>query len=222
MRVSSLLSSAVVAAMASTSMAVTLAEFTFETSVPALDNSQSAGPYTAEGGIFAAESVALGVHASPNTDWTNPVGNGSGESFSSNDWAFGDYYEFRVPTTGYQDITFSWHQTRSSTGPATFELTFSTDGVNFTSLTTYTVPTVTWSAGSPDATNQSVFGPIDVPGAEDASLVYFRLVAAVAPGGTGGTSRVDNIVVAGTPVPEPATLSLLVLGTVMLRGRRGR
>ena len=55
-----------------------LAAWTFETSVPV-----NGGPHQAEGGVFAASSTALGATGGT---YSNPVGNGSLESFSSNGW----------------------------------------------------------------------------------------------------------------------------------------
>ena len=43
---------------------------------------QDAGPYSAEEGVVGADSFASGHHASEGTDYTNPSGNGSAESFS--------------------------------------------------------------------------------------------------------------------------------------------
>ncbi len=195
-----------------------LANWTFETSVPA-----TSGPHTAEAGVNAATSFANGFHASASVVYSNPVGNGSLESFSSNFWAIGDYYQFSTSSAGYQNISIAWHQTRSSTGPAIFDLQWSTDGSSFTTLLNdYIVPADTWSSiGLPLVT--SMFGPVAGPAALDnQATIYFRLTADSAPGSTAGTNRVDNIVIAGDVIPAPATLAVLSLaGVIATRRRRG-
>jgi hypothetical protein len=203
-----------------------LAHWTFEVSIPDAPNSQVAGPYAAELGANAAGSFASGQHASANTDFSNPSGNGSAESFSSNEWAIGDYYQFTTSTLGYQDITFGWDQTRSGTGPGTFDLEWSIDGVNFTALVNdYTVLLNdagnggVWNSGTyvPNYT----FAPVLAPAAlNNQPIVYFRLTNQVTPGGNAGTNRVDDVMIGGT-VPGPASAALLgVAGLVVIRRRR--
>jgi len=205
--------------LASAAFGDDLAVWTFETSVPT-----NAGPHAAEGGIYGGQ--ARGLHADPATVYSNPSGNGSLESFSSNFWSVGDYYEFQTSSVNYQNINIAWDQARSSTGPGTFDLRWSTDGTTFTTLVdNYTV--LENSAANGGAWNSTtrilnyVFGPIAGPGTLDnQATIYFRLVNEVAPGGTAGTNRVDNIIVSGTLIPEPATLALLALGGLPLLRRR--
>lgn len=205
-----LLIGAIVLGLSGSTFADTLANWTFETSVPA-----TAGPHAAEAGINAASSFASGVHASGSTVYSNPAGNGSAESFSSTHWAIGDYYQFTTSTTGFGNLSFSWHQSRSATGPATFDLAWSIDGSSFTTLVdNYVVPEATWSSGSTHA--GSIFGAISAPaGLANQPLVYFRLIADSAASSTAGTNRVDNIVISATAVPLPLAvwggLGLLVM-----------
>lgn len=203
--------------LAAPSLADTLAHWTFETSLPNGTGSNN-GPYAAEAGIFAASSPASGFHADPATVWSNPVGNGSFESFSSNTWAVGDYYQFRTSTAGYENIVVSWEQTRSGTGPGTFDAAWSTDGVTFTNFANdYVVDQVTWTSGAHTAGSAFTF---NLPaGAADSADLYIRLVNDIAPGGTGGTNRVDDIQIEGTLIPEPASLALLAAGLGLIRRR---
>ena len=109
--------------MAGVVQAATLAEWTFEVSIPA-----NAGPHAAEGGIFGGD--AYGWHEDESVVYSNPVGNGSLESFSSNYWSVGDYYEFQTSSLGYTGVEIQFDQTRSGTGPATFDLLISTNNDN--------------------------------------------------------------------------------------------
>lgn len=192
-----------------------LARWTFESSVPT-----TGGPFAAEAGVYAASSFATGFHADPSVVYSNPVGNGSGESFSSNFWTAGDYYQFTGSTIGYTDITIGFDQTRSGTGPADFSLYYSIDGSNFNLVTSYVVDQVTWSFG----THQpgAVFGPFSLPGdAANQSELTFRLVSDLTPGNTGGTNRVDNAFIAGTAIPTPGAVALFgAAGLVAARRRR--
>ena len=213
------------AVSASASGGVVLAQWTFETSGPGLvlSNSMASPAANAEGGVFAgAASVASGLHASAETDWSSPVGNGSTESFSANTWAVGDYWQFTTSSVAFTGISIEWHQTRSSTGPATFDLLWSTDGSTFTPLLNdYSVPDVTWaSAGSPQA--MSIFGPQAGPaGLDNQATIYFRLVCDAAPGGASGTNRIDNVVISAG-VPAPGALPALALAGLLGCARRRR
>ncbi len=214
---------------ASAAHADVLADWTFEVSGPifaALNNTPVSGSYAAEGGLFAATSFARGVHASANTDYSSPAGNGSAESFSSNEWTIGDYYEFETSTLGFRNITIEWNQVRSGTGPGIFDLEYSVDGMNFiTLLDDYTV--LENSAANGGFWNSTTFipnyvlGPVAGPAVlDDQATIWFRLTNQVTPGSTGGTNRVDNVVINGTLIPTPGTLGLLAFGAIVALRRR--
>lgn len=214
-------------AFAASAQAVVIANWTFETSVPLVNNSQAAGPYAAEAGVNAASSFASGLHASADTDYSNPAGNGSVESFSANNWVAGDYFQFQFSLTGYQSATITWDQTRSSTGPADFALAVSTDGVNFSNL----VPS--YNVLFNDTTNGGFWGATYVANynfaavslgasTDGAANVWVRMVSNVQTA-AGGTNRVDNIVVDATDaVPEPATMAVLAAAGLAAAARRKR
>jgi hypothetical protein len=190
--------------------AQTIAGWTFETSVPA-----TAGPHAAEVG----SGSALGFHNSGSTVYSNPVGNGSGESFSSNFWGVGDYYQFQVSTVGFSNIGLSWDQTRSSTGPADWELQFSTDGSTFSTGMAYSIGALSWSSTTPNPDSTFTLDMTAVTDLNNQPEVFFRIVAASAAAGTGGTARVDNFTV--VQVPEPSTFALMALaGGLFLAVRR--
>src|SRR5205823_15131909 len=110
-------------------------------------------------GVLAAGSSFTGLHASSLTVWSNPVGNGSAKSVSSDHWAVGDYYQFSFSTSGYSAISITWDQTGSNTGPRDFKVQYSTNGTTFTNASvtnsTYVLSTQAWSSGgSPFATSR--------------------------------------------------------------------
>lgn len=207
--------------------AALIASWTFETSVPA-----TAGPHVAEGGANAATSNASGSHANATVAYTNPAGNGSNESYSADKWAINDYFQFTTSTTGFTGINIGWDQTSSNTGPRDFEVQYSTNGINFTSLTTYQVlgngvaPNAAWTA----ATNVPAYGFV-APGAaalDNKASITIRFVntSTVAvnspnPVVAAGTNRMDNVIITGTLVPTPASLALLGVGG-LVAGRRRR
>lgn len=176
---------------------------------------------------------ATGFHALATTDWSTPAGNGTTDSFSSNDWSVGDYYEFTTDTTGYEDIIVSWDQTRSSTGPGTFDFYYSSTGSAgpYTlALDNYTVLANTTAAGPPATAPWSSMTPrqsvytftVDlsaITALDGNSSVAIRLVGDVA-AAAGGTNRVDNFQVDGTLVPEPTWLAVCGMMVLMISARR--
>jgi MYXO-CTERM domain-containing protein len=211
-----------------------LAKWTFELSPFAdLTDSATISGIVADTGIFSASSFASGVHASSLTDWTTPSGNGSVNSFSANNWAVGDYFQFATSTVGYEDLTLTWDQVGSSTGPRDFDLLYSSDGTNFTVVPGFDNYVVllnsapnNWSSGTPITTTTYTADLSSIVALEGASNVYFRLVVdsltAInnSPIATGGTDRVDNFTV--TAVPEPSSAAMAVMGGLALLGARRR
>lgn len=212
--------------IASSAQATLLAEWTFQVSVPA-----TAGPHAAEGGLNAGVgSPAIGLHASGATVYSSPAGNGSSNSFSSNTWAVGDYYQFCTSTAGYNTIVVSWDQTGSNTGPRDFELRSSADGYA-SNLLSYVVlfngaPNASWSAGSTPAQQAPYKFSVAVPALDNLASACFRLrdASTTSINGTtvaaGGTDRVDNAQFNGELIPEPGTLALLGIGAFGLIRRR--
>src|SRR5215471_2421358 len=173
---------------------------------------------SADSGVLTGGSAFTGLHASSATIWTNPVGNGSAKSVSSDHWGVGDYYQFSFSTSGYTGITITWDQTGSNTGPRDFKVQYSIDGSAFTDASgtnsTYAVTNDSWSgSGSPKTVSRRTLDLSGVGTLTNQSAVYIRLVcnstAAISGTlGTGGTDRVDNFVVngtaqGGTPTPTP-------------------
>jgi hypothetical protein len=191
----------------------TISDWTFESSAPA-----SAGPFAADVG----SGSALGFHAGATT-YSSPAGNGSSHSFSSTNWLQGDYYQFTVSTAGFSNLSLSWDQTSSNTGPKDFELEYSTNGTSFTDFASYTVlPNGTgnpaWNQNTSSAAYSFAENLSSLSALNNQSSLLFRLVDVgtdAANGGavaSGGTDRVDNFMVTGSaaaPVPLPAAVWLL-------------
>jgi hypothetical protein len=204
----------------------TIADWTFETTQPA-----TSGPFSPEVGTGAAS----GSHASGAAVYSTPAGNGSTHSFSSNNWAANDYYQFQVSTLNFDNITLSYDQNGSNTGPVNFELAYSTDGTNFTDFSTYKVPTngttaLIWSAGTPVPASTLTFDLSSIDDLANDASVTFRIIDTSATAingsavGTAGTDRVDNVIVSGTAeaAPEPSSWALtgLAVGTFAFLRRR--
>lgn len=191
-----------VLALSSGAFASTIATWTFETSIPV-----TAGPHAAEVGTGSA----LGSHSNAGVVYSNPSGNGSVESFSSNFWTTGDYYQFSASSTSLSNIGISWDENRSSTGPDGFEVQYSTGGpyVAIPTNPGYTIPGgIAWTSGTPDVTGTTSFkrNLASIAALNNAATIAFRLVQTSATGGTAGTNRVDNFRISAGEVPEPSTL----------------
>lgn len=173
----------------------TLALWTFETSKPGGATNVTGTTISgiaAEEGLQSSTAVAAGQHELATTQYTNPAGNGSGESFSANGWSTNDYYEFSLSSTGLADVLVSWDQTRSGTGPSAFALYYSVNGTDFTKYNDYTVVQGTWAAAAPITTTSFSFDLSAITALNNSTTLKFRLVHT----GTGiaatGTNRVDN------------------------------
>jgi MYXO-CTERM domain-containing protein len=198
------------------------------TAIPAATTGSNYTYGAADAGDATAGTSLSAFHALAATTWSTPAGNGSQYSFSSNNWSVGDYYQITLSTLGYGNVSLSWDQTRSSTGPSSFRVDVSTDGTNFsTILASYSViqaglaasGTVAWSTNA--ANYQSAFTTTvaSIAGADDAASLTFRFVnlSTVA---VGGTNRIDNIIVSGDVVPAPGAIALLGLAGLVARRRR--
>ncbi len=188
-------------------------------------------------GAAAAGTNLSNVHqlassGAQNTSYTSPAGNGSTYAFSSNVWKAGDYYQASLSGTGYTGMSFTWDQTRSTTGPATWTLIMSVDGgSNWTTLLASYAPIVnsatpvgagTWSTTTYNAAYTSTISL--GAAADNAASIIIRMQATVdSVNGSGvyqagGTARIDNVFINGTAVPAPSAIALL--GVAGLRRRR--
>jgi hypothetical protein len=211
-----------------TTRADVLANWTFQT--PASTNNIIGSGLTVgttQSGVLADIGIgtASAFHATAATAWSSPSGNGSSNAWSANNWLLGDYYQFTVSSVGFQNITIAYDQVGSATGPGHFDFEYSTDGSTFTPVGSIynVVSSPSWNpnTASGAATQSFSYDLSLITALNNLSTAYFRIVdqsattgGAVNGGnvGTGGTGRVDNFIVNATPVPEPSTIALAVLG----------
>jgi hypothetical protein len=226
----------------------TIASWSFEAGQNSALASNFSSTSTTPGSIPSDVGVgyASGSHVGTATVWSSPAGDAlpgpitTLRSLSGNNWAQGsDYFQFSVSPDlagyTYSGIGLSWDQTGSNTGPKTWGVWYSVDGTTFTQLgADYALSFFAWNtttvAGNHETSDFSAITALNT-----ASTMYFRIVddspaatgsivgAAV---GTGGTDRIDNIVITAivTPVPEPTSLSLLggfgLLAWTLIRRRK--
>jgi hypothetical protein len=202
-----------------TASAGIVSQFTFETSLPT-----TAGPITAEQGT----GTGTGSHASGSVVYSHPAGDGSASSWSSTQWAAGDYYQFAVPTWGDTGISLDWDQTSSGTGPRDFILQYSSTGTGgpytqfggtMTVLGNGTSPNAAWNTSTYIAAYHFSADLSTVTALDNNPNAVFRLVdnSTVSAGGgtvgTAGTDRVDNFTVSAA-VPEASAFVLGLTGLV--------
>jgi PEP-CTERM motif len=192
------------------------------------DLTNSAASFTFASTLGTNTGTASGLHLSANTDWTTPAGNGSANSFSSNEWAVGDYYQFTLSTAGFSQVYVSYSQTGSNTGPRDFKLQYSTTGIggSFVDFSSYAITNDSWNAVTPVPASFRSFDLTAIGALAGNTDVVFRIAdtstTSVNAGtvATGGTGRVDNFIVSDTPIdapiPEPSTVLTLVSGLGML------
>lgn len=181
----------------------------------------------ADQGSLTAGSELMSWHAAAAATYTSPSGNGSQYSFSSNNWAIGDYYQAKFSTSGFADpITISWDQARSSTGPSAFEVVYSIDGgANWnTALASYTV-LQSGGGGAPGTWSSLTYNAlytnsVMIAGLENQSEVLVRFRATGAAAGATGSNRIDNVLVYSGEVPAPGAIALLAVAGLAARRRR--
>lgn len=180
----------------------------------------------ATSGDQTAGSELSSYHALAAATYSTPAGNGSTYSFSSNNWSVGDYYQVSLNASNYTELNVSWDQARSSTGPSSFQMSFSTDGgASWTTVSAYTV-LQTGGTGSPGTWSATgVYNPVytssfGLAGADNAASLIIRFQCLAAGSSTGGTNRIDNITISGNLVPAPGALALLGVAGLSSRRRR--
>lgn len=191
-------------------------------STPATSPSPTAGSLNSD----TANGALTGVHASASSVWSTPAGNGSTKSLSVNNWGTGDYWQFTSDTTGNTGIMLLVDATRSGTGPADFKVQYSSTGAAgpYTDFANYTILQVTFSGGLENTNSppRFLFDLSGVAALDNNPNAAFRLTQTSATGATGGTQRIDNVVVGtGLTIPEPASAAFgLIAATALLRRRK--
>lgn len=220
------------------SFGVTIVEWSFETSAlptPAAPGANTVYPTAtstpntipADAGANASGSAASAFHLGAPT-YSTPSGNGSAKSLSATAWGIGDYWQFSLSTVGFSQVFVGYEQTGSNTGPRDFKLQYSSTGIAgpFTDAATYSITNDNWSSAVPRPASFHGFDLSAVLELAQNSNVAFRIIdtsaTAITGGvvGAGGTSRIDNFIVADTmlaaPVPEPSLGMLILAGIGML------
>ncbi|MFT4175449.1 MAG: hypothetical protein QM627_02225 [Luteolibacter sp.] len=216
--------------LASELPAAVLVQWTFESSAPT-----TAGPHAAETGT----GTVSGSHVSDITTYSSPTGNGSASSFASNRWAEGDYYQFTFSTLGVGNLSLSFDQGSSATGPGSFEIFYSVGGAFVSTGITYSVYEYTspvtahsfgaWSESSARSEYHYDFDLGSLDALENQTLVHLRLqmLGTSTPSGGSvanvGVTRIDNVTIHYfTTVPEPAAmlLGVVAFGPLLLHRRR--
>ena len=214
----SLFAAGLASIVASAASADVIAGWSMPTAVAASTTGATYSYGEANSGARASGSGLRGDHSNALTAWTSPAGNGSTYALSSNAWNVGDYYQISLNTIGYSGVSVAWEQTRSSTGPAGFEAVLSVDGgTTFSSLGSYTVNQVSWSATVPVTT--SSFGYLASAADNQIGVIIRFKVVTAGTSTTTGTNRIDNIVVSGV-IPAPGAVALIGLAGLVSRRRR--
>ena len=217
---------------AALSQAAIVTQFTFESyTVPTTPTgaNSAAGAYT--GPVADTGTGQFSAFHNLKSTYSTPAGNGTNNAFGSNNWSSGDYYQFTSTQAATPGLQLEFSEVSSSTGPTSFTLEYSVDGVNFLTPTggVYGVSnTVSFSATAVKQTSPPTYlfdftGMSDI---ESATSLTFRLVDNVAPASAGGTDRVDTVTLGTSltpiaPTPEPASLGLIgVAGMALVRRRK--
>lgn len=154
------------------------------------------------------------VNSFPGSDSTTSLPTQSALAIA-NQSANGKSMVFSFSMVGYEDLVVTFATRGTGTGFDTGTWSWSTDGVNYTTL-----------AGVNTATHSSSFAVATADFTSETGLngvtsAYLEYTLSGATSGS-GNNRLDNIQFNATPVPEPATLGLSILGGLALLGLNRR
>lgn len=194
----------------------------------------SFGTYVAE--VGSGSMYGAKPSAPTNATWTVPAGNGTVASASAIGWsANNSYWEFEVSTALYKDIAIAFDQVSSSTGPKNWTLQYRIGAGGYNNFAAYNINynstggTVSWSSTVVRTESKYSFDLSSITALNGQSSVFLRLLisgtqqynpTATAPFGTAGSSRIDNIMISGTAVPEPGTAAVLAAGAAVAVARK--
>ncbi len=127
--------------------------------------------------------------------------------------------EIAVDTRGYEDIVLSFEHLHASGASRSFSVEYSTDGVDYTQISGYDAGT------SPNIFHLRSVDFATTPSVDNNLNFRVRIVAEFfnnfgyrPPGGPNYLSSADNrfdlVTISGTPIPEPATPTLLLGGSL--------
>lgn len=133
---------------------------------------------------------------------------------SLNGSANGKSHILRFDASGFQDLVLSFAERSTSTGATSSTVSYSTDGVNYTAASTYSI--------TADSTYRLRTVDLSSIGAiEFASTVYLKItLSGFSATSSTGNTRVDNILIDGTFIPAPGSLALVGLGGLVAARRR--
>jgi len=122
----------------------------------------------------------------------------------------GKYIQFQFNTASYADFTLTFAGRRTSTGFTSFDVSTSTNGVNFSPAGSITTIVATGYSLITFDLNATI---------DNAATAYVRLTSVGTSTSSGGNVRIDNVQFNAT-VPAPGAAALLALGGLVATRRR--
>ena len=114
------------------------------------------------------------------------------------------YLQLNINTLSFRDLTFSFATQKTTTGFNSNQLSYSTDGTNFTNFGTVYNPPTAFALQSFDLTSVSALN--------NKPSVFLRVTFNGATSGA-GNNRIDNLKLTAA-VPAPSSLAILALGAL--------
>lgn len=151
----------------------------------------------------------------------NQVEAAFGTANAAPDWAAawqstasgGSYWQIDLNTTSYEDLSLEFFNRSSGAGATSVTIAWAVGGGAFTDVETVTL------------NRASAFTEYDVDLSSVAAIEGQADVQIRATWGTDGTApntRLDDVTLSGTLVPEPGSMALLAAGVFMLGWRRAK
>ncbi len=165
------------------------------------------------GGTLTLEPDWTNLSTAAGTDlnalFGDPAGDGLQLRSNANN---GRHIDFRLSTTNYEGIVFSFDSRRTSPGFNGNQVWYSLDGDQYSLFSPY---------GLPSEYDTMIFDMSSVTELNDAAEVFLRIRLNGATN-NGGRNHIDNVRVAGNLVPAPGALALFGLAAAVAGRRRRR
>jgi len=174
-------------------------------------NGKAPTAYTAQNSTSGAAGYGVFADSTVNRAGTDATTGGSLLLLNTSGNMISKYITFSLSSAGYNALTLSYATRLTSSVTASQVWSYSLDGTNFSALTT-----ISPAANATFLQESLDLSALSAQALDNRSAFFLRLTYSSA--NAQGSQAFDNIQLAGTAVPEPSSVALLLGGMALLLG----